>query len=197
MTYLEPRIESIEREIQVLKFIENNEGLNHNSVLDIIVNQQNLMAKATFEKCIKNLIEKNIVEVEQRGNKKHYQLRLNYDHVHKARLERGTEILFHAVKKELHHIKDGYQHLSVDQKSQKMFKIISNCITISSGFTLVDSVKNPKKMLYRDEQIDIQQMINDAFRIMTEDKDFEHVYKVVTAYLLPSLSENYQELEKF
>lgn len=197
MTYLEPRIESIEREIQVLKFIENNEGLNHNSVLDIIVNQQNLMAKATFEKCIKNLIEKNIVEVEQRGNKKHYQLRQNYDHVHKARLERGTEILFHAVKKELHHIKDGYRHLSVDQKSQKMFKIISNCITISSGFTLMDSVKNPKKMLYRDEQIDIQQMINDAFRIMTEDKDFEHVYKVVTAYLLPSLSENYQELEKF
>ena len=78
MTHCERKTDSIRREIQVLKVIETYPNLTHNSVLDIVVNQQKIMAKATFEKCIKNLIEKNVLIVKQDANKKHYFLKENF-----------------------------------------------------------------------------------------------------------------------
>lgn len=196
MTHYEPKSESIKREIQVLKIIEDNPNLNHNSVMDIAVNRQKIMAKATFEKCIKSLIEKNVLIVKQEANKKHYFLKENFEHVHQVRMERGVEILFHSVKKAIPHLKERYPHLSIDEKSQKVFEIISDCLTISEGFIVIGSIKNPKKIIYKDEQIDLQNMINEVFQMIKSDKDFNHVYKVVASYLLPSLSEDYQNLEK-
>lgn len=191
------KAESIEREIQILNVIENNPNLNHNSIINIIVNKEKSMAKATFEKSIKNMLEKNIINVEQIGNKKYYSIKQDYEHIHQTRLERGTEILFHSIKKQSQHLKERYQHLSIDEKSHSVIQIILDCLTVGGGFTIIDALKNPKKILYKDEQIFIQEIINEMFHLMKNDKDFEHTYKIVSSYLLPDLSENYQNLEKF
>ncbi len=40
-----------------------------------------------------------------------------------------------------------------------------------------------KKTLYKDEHLEIQEMISEIFKVITNDKDFELVYPTVMSYL--------------
>ena len=57
--------------------------------------------------------------------------------------------------------------------------LLVNLIRVDSGFTILDSVKNPKKTLYRDEHLTIQQLIHQVFTIIRNDKDFRIVFPIV------------------
>jgi hypothetical protein len=59
-----------------------------------------------------------------------------------------------------------------------------------NGFTVLDAVKNPKKTLYKDEHLEIQEMISEIFKVITNDRDFELVYPTVMSYLENNFSKN-------
>jgi hypothetical protein len=52
-----------------------------------------------------------------------------------------------------------------------------------NGFTILDSAKNPKKTLYRDEHLTIQQLIHQVFEMIRHDKDFEIIFPTIVSYL--------------
>jgi len=45
-----------------------------------------------------------------------------------------------------------------------------------AGFTFLDSIKNPKKTLYRDEHLTIQQLIHKVIKIIQNDEYFEIIF---------------------
>jgi hypothetical protein len=73
--------------------------------------------------------------------------------------------------------------------------LLKNIFQIDNGFTLLDSNKNPKKTLYRDEHLEIQQLLHRVFAVIHNDKDFDTVYPTVLSYLSTSMPKNYQESE--
>jgi len=52
-----------------------------------------------------------------------------------------------------------------------------------AGFTFLDSIKNPKKTLYRDEHLTIQQLIHKVIKIVQNDADFEIVFPSIIGSL--------------
>jgi hypothetical protein len=57
----------------------------------------------------------------------------------------------------------------------------------------LDSVKNAKKTLYKDEHQIIQEMISKVFKMINDDKDFEIIYPAVMGYIENTFSKNFQE----
>ena len=57
--------------------------------------------------------------------------------------------------------------------------LLVNLIRVDGEFTILDSVKNPKKTLYRDKHLTIQQLIHQVFTIIRNDKDFKIVFPIV------------------
>jgi len=60
---------------------------------------------------------------------------------------------------------------------------LKNLIRADNGFTLLDSAKNPKKTLYHDEHLAIQQLIHDVFEIVRKNGDFETVFPAIMSDL--------------
>jgi hypothetical protein len=56
-------------------------------------------------------------------------------------------------------------------------------LNTDNGFTILDSAKNPKKTLYKDEHQTIQQLIHQIFEIIRHDKDFEIIFPTIISYL--------------
>ena len=193
MTYLEPDSELYERERIVLECIKNNPNIHHNALMKIIVPEY--MAKTTFEKIRDALLEKEIVSVYKKGNMKFYVPTLNFATRFQQHIERITNTSFHNIKNYIKKLETDYQHKDVNEKIIIANSLLKNILQTDNGFTLLDSNKNPKKTLYRDEHLEIQQLINRIFDIIHNDKDHDTIYPTVMSYLSTSMPKNYQESE--
>jgi hypothetical protein len=153
------------------------------------------MAKTTFEKTRDALLEKDIVSVQKKGNMKFYVPTLNYATRFQQHIERITNTSFHNIKNYMKKLETDYQHKDVNEKIVIANSLLKNILQTDNGFTLLDSNKNPKKTLYRDEHLEIQQLINRIFTIIHNDKDHDTIYPTVMSYLSTSMPKNYQESE--
>jgi hypothetical protein len=181
MSHNEPSLEVYERERIVFQSIQNNPELHHNALIKQIVPKY--MAKTTFEKTRDSLLEKEIIFVTNRGNKKFYFLTKNYEEKLHYRIERNTNTIFHDLKLTIKKLDTDYSHKDVDEKISLTNTLLKNLILVDNGFTILDSAKNPKKTLYRDEHLTIQQLINHVFEVMRKDKDFQIIFPSVVSNL--------------
>ena len=178
---LEPNSEMYERERIVLEYIANNPDLHHNALLKLIVPQ--FMAKTTFEKTRNSLLEKEIISVVTKGNMKFYHSTKNYEQRSYQHIERTTTNFFHDLKSKIKRLDTDYPHKDIDEKIKISNSLLRNLLQTDNGFTILDSAKNPKKTLYRDEHLMIQQLIHKVIDIIRNDNDFEIIYPTIISYL--------------
>ena len=181
MSHYEPNKEMYERERVVLESIKNNPDLHHNALLKLIVPK--FMAKTTFEKTRNSLLEKEIISVQNKANMKFYHLTDNYEHKSQQHIEQNTNNSFHDLKLKIKRLDTNYPHKDVDEKITIANSLLRNLLQTDGGFTILDSVKNYKKTLYRDEHLMIQQLIFQVFEVIRHDKDFEIIFPSVVSYL--------------
>jgi len=192
MSHHEPNLEMYERERIVLESIKNNPDLHHNALLKLIVPE--FMAKTTFEKTRDSLLEKEIIFVQSKANMKLYRLTENYEQKSQQHIERNTNISFHDLKSQIKRLETDYPHKDVDEKIMIANSLLRNLLQTDNGFTVLDSSKNPKKTLYRDEHLTIQQLIHQVFEAIRHDKDFEIIFPTILSYLGIAMPKN--SLEK-
>ncbi len=181
MSRYEPNLEMYERERIVLESIKSNPNLHHNALLKLIVPE--FMAKTTFEKTRDSLLEKEIIFVQIKGNMKFYRLTENYEQKSQQHIERNTTNSFHDLKLKIKKLDADYPHKDVDEKIIIANLLLRNLLNADNGFTILDSVKNPKKTLYKDEHLTIQQLIYQIFEFVRHDKDFEIIFPTIVSYL--------------
>ena len=181
MSHIEPDLEIYERERVVLETIKNNPDLHHNALIKLIVPE--FMAKTTFEKTRDSLLEKEIISVHIKGNMKFYRQTENYEQKSQQHIERSTNNSFHDLKLKIKRLDTDYQHKDVDEKIRIANSLLRNLLQTDNGFTILDSAKNPKKTLYRDEHLTIQQLIHQIFEMIRHDKDFELIFPTIVSYL--------------
>ena len=181
VSHLEPNLEMYERERVVLETIKENPELHHNALLKLIVPE--FMAKTTFEKTRDSLVEKEILSVRMKGNMKFYAPTENYEHKSFQHIERTTTNSFHDLKSQIKRLDTDYPHKDINEKITLANSLLKNLLRTDNGFTVLDSIKNPKKTLYRDEHLTIQQLIQQVFDVMRHDKDFEIIFPSIVSYL--------------
>jgi len=181
MSHLEPNKEMYERERVVYENIKNNPDLHHNALIKLIVPE--FMAKTTFEKTRNSLVEKEVITVQTRGNMKFYRPTENYEQKSRHHIERRTNDSFHSLKLQIKRLGTDYPHKDIDEKIIIANSLLRNLLQTDNGFTVLDSAKNPKKILYRDEHLTIQQLIHQVFEIIRHDKDFEIIFPTIVSYL--------------
>lgn len=181
MSRYEPNLEMYERERIVLESIQSNPNLHHNALLKLIVPE--FMAKTTFEKTRDSLLDKEIIFVQTKGNMKFYCSTENYEHKSQQHIERSTTNSFHDLKLKIKKLDADYHHKDVDEKIIIANSLLRNLLNTDNGFTILDSTKNPKKTLYKDEHLTIQQMIHQIFEIVRHDNDFEIIFPTIVSYL--------------
>jgi len=181
MSQSEPNLKMYERERIVLECIKNNTDLHHNALIKLIVPE--FMAKTTFEKTRDSLLEKEIISVHIKGNMKFYHPTENYEQKSQQHIERNTNNSFHDLKLKIKRLDTDYQHKDVDEKIRIANSLLRNLLQTDNGFTILDSAKNPKKTLYRDEHLTIQQLIHQIFEMIRHDKDFELIFPTIVSYL--------------
>lgn len=170
-----------ERERIVLEVIKNNPESHHNALIKLIVPE--FMAKTTFEKTRDSLLDKEIIFVKNQGNMKFYSTTGNYEKKIQHRIERNTTNSFHDLKLQIKRLNTDYLHKDIDEKIILANSILKNLIRTDTGFTILDSSKNPKKTLYRDEHLEIQELIHHVFQIIKKDKDFEIIFPTISSNL--------------
>jgi len=180
MSRNEPSQKNYERERIILQCIQDNPDLHHNGLLKIIVPEY--MAKTTFEKSRDSLVEKEILTVEKKGNMKFYVLTPNYREKSQQRLEQYTNNTFHDLKLKIKKLNVDFSHKDVDEKILLGTMILKNLLQTDNGFTILDSIKNPKKTLYRDEHLEIQQLISQLFKIIKNDVDYDLIFPTIVSY---------------
>ena len=141
------------------------------------------MAKTTFEKTRDSLLEKEIISVQNKGNMKFYFVTENYEQKSQQHIERSTTNSFHDLKFKIKKLDVDYPHKDVDEKIIIANSLLRNLLNADNGFTILDSAKNPKKTLYKDEHLTIQQLIHQIFEIVRHDKDFEIIFPTIVSYL--------------
>ena len=181
MSHYKPNIEMYERERIVLENIKNNPNLHHNAIIKLIVPQ--FMAKTTFEKTRNSLLEKEVITVQTKGNMKFYHPTENYEQKSQHHIERSTNNSFHYLKLQIKRLDTDYPHKDVDEKIILANSLLRNLLQTDNGFTVLDSTKNPKKTLYRDEHLIIQQLIHQVFEVIRHDRDFEIIFPTIVSYL--------------
>jgi hypothetical protein len=180
MSHFEPNFNVYERERIVLQCITNNPKSHHNALVQIIVPK--FMAKTTFEKSRDSLLEKEIIFVEKKGNMKFYIPTPNYKEKSQQHLEQNTNKTFHDLKLKLRRLDVDYPHKDVDEKILIATMLLQSLLQTDNGFTILDSIKNPKKTLYRDEHLMIQQLISQIFKIIKNDIDYELIIPTIVSY---------------
>ena len=180
MSHSEPTMNYYERERIILQCIRDNPHLHHNGLLKIIVPEY--MAKTTFEKTRDSLVEKEIIFVEKKRNMKFYVLTPNYREKSQQRLEQNTNKTYHDLKLKIKKLNVDFSHKDVDEKIMLGIMILKNLLQTDNGFTILDSIKNPKKTLYRDEHLEIQQLISQLFKIIKNDVDYELIFPTIVSY---------------
>jgi len=193
MTYFEPDSELYERERTVLEYIQKYPNKHHNALIKMIVPE--CMAKTTFEKTRNSLLEKEIISVQKKRNMKFYTLTLNYPTRFQQHVERITNVSFHNIKNQIKKIESSYQHKDVSEKIALANLLLKNLMQTDNGFTFLDSIKNPKKTLYRDEHLEIQEQIHLLFNMINNDKDFDTIYPTIMSYFSTNMPKHYQDLE--
>ncbi len=181
MSRYEPNLKMYERERILVESIQSNPNLHHNALLKLIVPK--FMAKTTFEKTRDSLLEKEIIIVQTKGNMKFYFVTENYEQKSQRRIERSTTNSFHDLKLKIKKLDSDYPHKDVDQKIIIANSLLRNLLNTDNGFTILDSAKNPKKTLYKDEHLTIQQLIHQIFEVIRHDKDFEIIFPSIVSYL--------------
>ncbi len=181
MSQYEPNIEMYERERIVLETIKNNPNLHHNALIKLIVPE--FMAKTTFEKTRDYLVDKEIISVQKKGNMKFYYPTENYEHKLQQHIERNTNNSFHDLKSHIKRLDTDYSHKDVDEKITIANSLLRNLLQTDNGFTILDSAKNPKKTLYKDEHLTIQQLIHQVFEVIRHDKDSEIIFPTIVSYM--------------
>lgn len=181
MSQIKPNSNTYERERIVLEVIKNNPDLHHNGLIKLIVPEY--MAKTTFEKTRDSLLDKEIIFVKNQGNMKFYSPTGNYKEKLQHRIERNTTNSFHDLKLQIKRLDTDYLHKDIDEKIILANSILKNLILTDSGFTILDSSKNPKKTLYRDEHLEIQELIHHVFKVIQKDKDFEIIFPTISSNL--------------
>jgi len=181
MSHHEPNLEMYERERIVLESIKNNPDLHHNALLKLIVPE--FMAKTTFEKTRDSLVEKEIISVQTQGNMKFYRLTENYEQKSQQHIEWNTNNSFHDLKLQIKRLETDYPHKDVDEKITIANSLLKNLLQTDNGFTILDSAKDPKKTLYRDEHLTIQELIHNVFEVIRHDKDYEIIFPAILSYL--------------
>ena len=185
ISHYEPNINLYERERIVLQCIRDNPHLHHNGLLKILVPE--FMAKTTFEKVRDSLLEKEIMFVEKKGNMKFYIQSPNYKEKSQQRLEQNTNKTYHDLKLKINRLDSDYPHKDVDEKISIATALFKSLLETDSGFTILDSIKNPKKTLYQDEHLMIQQLIFQLFKIIKTDADYELLFPTIVSYHLGNL----------
>ena len=188
MSHYEPNIDLYERERIVLQCIRDNPNLHHNGLLKILVPE--FMAKTTFEKVRNSLLEKEIIFVEKKGNMKFYVHTPNYKEKSQQRLEQNTNKAYHDLKLKIKRLDVDYPHKDIDEKILTATLLLENLLQTDNGFTVLDSIKNPKKTLYKDEHLTIQQLISDIFKIIKNDVDYEVTFPTIVSYLQKNFPKN-------
>jgi len=188
MSQYKPNLKVFERERIVLEIIRNNPNLHHNALLKLIVPE--FMAKTTFEKTRNLLVEKEVVTVQTKMNMKFYHLTNNYESKLQHHVERNTANSFHEIKFQIKRLGMDYHHKDIDDKINITKSILRNLLQIDNGFTLLDATKNPKKTLYKDEHLIIQQLIHKVFEIMRNDPCSEIIFPTMASYLEFFLPQN-------
>ncbi len=181
ISHNEPNLELHERERVVFETIKNNPNSHHNELIKQIVPE--FMAKTTFEKTRDSLLDKEIIFVKKQGNMKFYLPTENYDEKIQHKVEQNTNNSYHDLKLKIKKLDFDYSHKDIDDKIAVANSLLRNLIHTDNGFTLLDSVKNPKKTLYHDEHLVIQQLINNVFKIIRKDKDFEIIFPSIVSNL--------------
>jgi len=191
MSQSEPNLKMYERERIVLECIKNNTDLHHNALIKLIVPE--FMAKTTFEKTRNSLLEKEIISVHIKGNMKFYHPTENYEQKSQQHIERNTNNTFHDLKLKIKRLDTDYQHKDVDEKIRIANSLLRNLLQTDNGFTILDSAKNPKKTLYRDEHLTIQQLIHQVFEAIRHDNDFELIFPTIVSYLGINMPKDFVE----
>ncbi len=181
MSQSEPNLKMYERERIVFECIKNNTDLHHNALIKLIVPE--FMAKTTFEKTRDSLLGKEVISVHIKGNMKFYRQTENYEQKSQQHVEHNTNNSFHDLKLKIKRLDVDYQHKDVDEKIRIANSLLRNLLQTDNGFTILDSAKNPKKTLYRDEHLTIQQLIHQIFEMIRHDKDFELIFPTIVSYL--------------
>ena len=177
MSQIEPEKMSLEREKTILEEVKSNPNLHHNALIKSIVPKH--MAKTTFERTKNRLIEKNVLSVSQIGNKKFYSVTENYQKSSLQLIERISHENFQILQHEIKRIKADYRHKDANEKICTYVKLLRKLLDVDSGFTLLDSIKNAKRTLYKDEHLTIQEMISNIFEIISKDKDVELIFPAI------------------
>jgi hypothetical protein len=191
MTYFQINPELYERERIVLEFIKKYPDVHHNSLLKMIVPKY--MAKATFEKTRDSLFEKELISVKKQGNMKIYVSTFNYEQKSLQHFEKLTNTSFHNLKNYIKKLETDYRHKAISEKTSIANSLLKNIIQTDTGFTILDSLKNPKRMLYHDEHLTIQQLIHETFKIIHSDKDYDTIYPTVMGNLWNIMPRDYQD----
>ena len=165
---------AFEREKVILEEIKENPDLHHNALIQRIVPK--FMAKTTFEKTRDSLVEKNILQVTKKGNKKFYMITENYQKKFLELTERITLENYQYLQHEVQKLKEDYTHKDVDEKISVCIQLLNNLFQTDNGFTILDSIKNPKKTLYKDEHLAIQKLLSIVFELVSSDKDNELIF---------------------
>jgi hypothetical protein len=184
MSHFKLNLKTYERERILFEIIKKNPELHHNALIKKVVPKH--MAKTTFEKTRDSLLGKEIIYVQTQGNMKFYVPTENYEQKLHHRIERYTNNSYHDLKFQIKKLDTDYAHKDVDEKIMLANSILRNLIHTDNGFTILDSVKNPKKTLYRDEHLTIQQLIHQIFETIQNDRDYE--------IILPSILSNVESL---
>ena len=180
MSQFEPNVKSNERERIIFETIKDNPDLHHNRLIALLVPKY--MAKTTFEKARDSLIEKEILFVKKKGNMKFYLPTPNYKEKSQQRLEQNTNKAFHDIKLKIKNLNVSFPHKDVDEQILIGTMFLKSLLQTDTGFTILDSIKNPNKTLYRDEHLMIQQMISQLFKIIKKDDDYELIFPTIVSY---------------
>ncbi len=180
MSRTEPNLQMYERERILFEIIKNNPDLHHNALLKLVVPE--FMAKTTFEKTRNSLVDKEIIFVICKTNMKFYVPMENYEQKSFQRIEKFTNTSFHDLKMKIKRLELDYPRKGMDEKIEITSSLLRNLLQTDNGFTLLDSIKNPKKTLYRDEHLIIQQLIFKVLKVIGTDSDFELIYPTIVSH---------------
>ena len=181
----EPNFNIYERERIILQCIQNNPKSHHNALVKIIVPE--FMAKTTFEKSKNSLLNKGIIVAESKGNMKFYASNPNYEEQSQQHLEQNTNKTFHDLKLKISKLDTDYPRKDIDEKILIATTLFKSLLETDNGFTILDSIKNPKKTLYRDDHLMIQQLLSHVFKIIKNDVDYELIFPTIVSYHLANL----------
>lgn len=191
MSQFEPEEIQLERERAILEEIRNNPKSHHNALVKKIVPKH--MAKATFEKTRDELIEKNIITFTTKGNRKFYQITERYEQKAIQIIERITISNFQFLKHEIRKMEENFHHKDSNEKTILFSKILKKLFQTENGFTFLDSIKNPKKTLYKDEHLEIQEMISFVFLLITKEKESQIILPAVLSFTGFNFSKSYEQ----